>query len=319
MPYILEAKSASLLSAGVPENQDDRAVQQHLTLIETAIRHAAANGHNRVPLLGEKFVGWDKNDIRTGPLFMSQVFKALAEVGYRFHTEHSLEIACEAGRHKVPYVHTVVTWPKTATATPVRVEATPWCPDDGIAEGFRGAGKTELLNMDSKALLKVHPLTREERTKIADSIGKDLEYVDPALAQPTSPSPTAFTPSPLPMPGTPIQLIEYLRQKGYKMEGFGCLVEVKHKPTNRDTCRAIAAFVMKLVECHKYGSESFSPSSFVSLGEYPDVDLKYLQGAFAEVGIAIAAGQDWASYRWPSTSWDYTPVAPVAAKAGEQA
>ena len=317
MPYILEAKSASLLAAGVPENQDDRAIQQHLTLIETAIRHAAANGHNRVPLLSEKFAGWDKNDIRTGPLFMSQVFKALAEAGYRFHTKSELEIICESGPHRVPYVHTVVTWPKGAIAKHKSLEATPWCPDDGIAEGFRGAGKTELLTQEAKALLKGHPLTPEERKKIADSLGKDLEYVDPSFAQPTMPPKGVLPPTTLPAPGTPMQLIEYLRQKGYKMQGFGCLVEVKHKPTNWDTCRAIGTLVLNLLEVHRSGSPKEPTTASLPLKDYPEIDFKYLRGTFAEVGLLVHQKGDTLECRWPVSAWDYFPIDPVTSIEGD--
>lgn len=281
MPYILEAKSASLLAAGVPENQDDRAIQQHLALIESAIRHAAANGHNRVPLLGKQFAGWNKNDIRTGPLFMSRVFKALTEAGYTFHTKTELEITCESGSHRVPYVHTVVTWPK----------------------GQRLEAQTEL--------------TLEERTEIADSLGKDLEYVDPSFAQPTMPSKGVFPPTTLPAPGTPMQLIEYLRQKGYKMQGFGCLVEVKHKPTNWDTCRAIGSLVLNLLEVHRSGSPKEPTTASLSLAEYPDVDFKYLRGTFAEVGLLVHQKGDTLECRWPVSAWDYFPIAPVTSIEGD--
>ena len=282
MPYILDAKSASLLTAGVPENQDDRAIQQHLALIETAIRHAAANGHNRVPLLGKQFAGWDKNDIRTGPLFMSQVFKALTEAGYTFHTKAELEIMCESGSHRVPYVHTVVTWPK----------------------GQRLEAQTEL--------------TLEERTEIADSLGKDLEYVDPSFAQPTMQPKGVFPPTTLPAPGTPTQLIEYLRQKGYKMQGFGCLGEVKHKPTNWDTGRAISSLVLNLLEVHRSGSPKKPTTASLPLKDYPEIDVKYLRGAFAEVGFLVHQVGDTLECRWPVSAWDYFPIDPVAANAGDQ-
>lgn len=319
MIRMLSANDASLLSAGVIEPIYKKEAQHLLNLIENEIRFAAAAGRNKAALLNEEFKGWDAANISDPHDVMSLVFLILSEEGYSFHTEQVLQIGNNASTcSQVHYPHTVVTWPKGAIAKHPNLEATPWCPDDGIAGGFRGAGKTELLTQEAKELLKGHPLTPEERTKIADSLGKDLEYVDPSFAQPTLPTKEAFTPKEIPMPATPVQLIEYLRQKGYKMEGFGSFVKKVHKPTNWDTSRAIAAFVLQLVESHKLGSPKASCSALMTLTEYPDADVNYLRGVFGEVGMMVYTSPQGLVYRWPVTSWDYIPVSPVSAKAGEQ-
>lgn len=306
MIRMLSANDASLISAGIGEPPHKQELQMLLDLIESEVRYAASAGRNKAPLLGEEFKGWDSANISELHDVMSWVFQILREEGYGFHTEQMLQIGNIASTcSQVAYPHTVVTWPKAATATPLSLDATPWCPDDGLAEGFRGAGKTELL-------------TRDERKKIADYLGKDLEYVDRVFAQPTSPSPTAFTPSPLPMPGSPVQLIDYLRQKGYKMQGFGCLVEVKRNPANWDTWRAIGTLVLNLLEVHRSGSPKEPTTASLSLAEYPDIDFKYLRGTFAEVGLLVHQKGDVLECRWPVSAWDYFPIAPVAANAGYQ-
>lgn len=303
MIRMLSANDASLLSAGVNEPLYKKEAQHLLNLIESEVRFAAASGRNKAALLNEEFKGWDCANATDSQGVMSLVFQVLIEEGYAFHTEQVLQIGNNASTcSQVPYPHIVVTWP--------------WCPDDGIAEGFRGAGKTELLTQEAKDLLEGRPLSLDERTKIADSLGKDLEYVNPAFAQPTMPPMGVFPPTTLPAPGTPMQLIEYLRQKGYKMQGFGCLVEVKHKPTNWDTCRAIGSLVLNLLEVHRSGSPK-EPTTSLPLKDYPEIDFKYLRGTFAEVGLLVHQNGDTIECRWPVSAWDYNPVAPVAANTGD--
>lgn len=318
MIRMLSANDASLISAGIGEPPHKQELQKLLDLIESEVRYAASAGRNKAPLLNEEFKGWDAANISDPHDVMSLVFLILSEEGYSSHTEQVLQIGNNVSTcSQVHYPHTVVTWPKGAIAKHPNLEATPWCPDDGIAGGFRGAGKTELLTQEAKELLKGHPLTPEERTKIADSLGKDLEYVDPIFSQPTMSPKGVFPPTTLPAPGTPTQLIEYLRQKGYKMQGLGCLVEVKHKPTNWDTCRAIGSLVLNLLEVHRSGSPKEPTTASLPLKDYPEIDFKYLRGTFAEVGLLVHEKGDTIECRWPVSAWDYNPVAPVAANTGD--
>lgn len=282
MIRMLSANDASLLSAGVSEPAHKQELQKLLDLIESEVRYAASAGRNKAPLLAEEFKGWDAANISDPHDVMSWVFQILREEGYSFHTEQMLQIGNVASTcSQVHYPHTVVTWPK----------------------GQRPEAQTEL--------------TLEERTEIANSLGKDLEYVDPVFAQPTMPSKGVFPPTTLPAPGTPMQLIEYLRQKGYKMQGFGCLVEVKHKPTNWDTCRAIGSLVLNLLEVHRSGSPKEPTTASLPLKDYPEIDFKYLRGTFAEVGLLVHQKGDTIECRWPVSAWDYFPVATVTANAGD--
>lgn len=282
MVRMLSANDASLLSAGVSESVHKQELQKLLNLIESEVRFAAAAGRNKAALLGEEFKGWDAANISDPHGVMSMVFQILQEEGYSLHTEQMLQIGNVAFTcSQVPYPHTVVTWPK----------------------GQRPEAQAEL--------------TLEERTEIADSLGKDLEYVDPIFAQPTMPPNGVFPPTTLPAPGTPMQLIEYLRQKGYKMQGFGCLVEVKHKPTNWDTCRAIGALVLNLLEVHRSGSPKEPTTASLPLAEYPDVDFKYLRGTFAEVGLLVHQKGDVLECRWPVSAWDYFPIDQVTSIEGD--
>lgn len=311
MVRMLSANDASLLSAGVSEPVHKQELQKLLDLIESEVRYAASAGRNKAPLLGEEFKGWDSANISDPHDVMSLVFQILREEGYSFHTEQMLQIGNVASTcSQVPYPHTVVTWPKVETPTPR-------CPDDGIAEGFRGDGKTELLTQEAKDLLEGGPLSRDERTKIADSLGKDLEYVDPIFSQPTMSPKGVFPLTTLPAPGTATQLIEYLRQNGYKMQGFGCLVEVKHKPTNWDTCRAIGGLVLNLLEVHRSGSPKEPTTASLPLKDYPEIDFKYLRGTFAEVGLLVHQKGDTIECRWPVSAWDYFPIDQVTSIEGD--
>lgn len=287
MIRMLSANDASLLSAGLGEPAHKQELQKLLNLIENEVRYAAFAGRNKAPLLGEEFKGWDTSSTSDSGDVMSLVFQVLSEEGYSVHTEQMLQIGNVASTcSQVPYPHTVVTWPKAQS------------PEGQIPEA-----QTEL--------------TLEERTEIADSLGKDLEYVEPSFAQPTMPPKWVFPPATLPAPGTPMQLIEYLRQKGYKMQGFGCLVEVKRKPTNWDTCRAIGTLVLNLLEVHRSGSPKEPTTASLPIKDYPEIDFKYLRGAFAEVGFLVHQKGDVLECRWPVSAWDYFPVAPVTANAGD--
>jgi len=318
MIRMLSANDASLISAGIGEPPHKQELQKLLDLIESEVRYAASAGRNKAPLLCEEFKGWDSANISELHDVMSWVFQILREEGYSFHTEQMLQIGNnESTCTQVSYPHTVVTWPKTAKATPLSLEPTPRCPDDRIAEGFRGAGKTELLTQEAKDLLEGRPLSHKELIKIANSLGKDLEYVDPIFAQPTMPPKGVFPPTTLPAPGTPTQLIEYLRQKGYKMRGFGCLVEVKHKPTNWDTCRAIGSLVLNLLEVHRSGSPKEPTTASLPLKDYPEIDFKYLRGTFAEVGLLVHQKGDTIECRWPASAWDYFPIDQVTSIEGD--
>lgn len=282
MIRMLSANDASLISAGIGEPPHKQELQKLLDLIESEVRYAASAGRNKAPLLCEEFKGWDSANISELHDVMSWVFQILREEGYSFHTEQMLQIGNnESTCTQVSYPHTVVTWPK----------------------GQRLEAQTEL--------------TLEERTKIADSLGKDLEYVDPVFAQPTMPSKGVFPPTTLPAPGTPTQLIEYLRQKGYKMQGFGCLVEVKHKPTNWDTCRAIGSLVLNLLEVHRSGSPKEPTTASLPLKDYPEIDFKYLRGTFAEVGLLVHQKGDTIECRWPASAWDYFPIDQVTSIEGD--
>lgn len=282
MLRMLSANDASLISAGIGEPPHKQELQKLLDLIESEVRYAASAGRNKAPLLCEEFKGWDSANINERHDVMSWVFQILREEGYSFHTEQMLQIGNnESTCTQVSYPHTVVTWPK----------------------GQRLEAQTEL--------------TLEERTEIADSLGKDLEYVDPVFAQPTMPPQGVFPLTTLPAPGTPTQLIEYLRQKGYKMQGFDCLVEVKRKPTNRDTCRAIGSLVLNLLEVHRSGSPKEPTTASLSLAEYPDVDFKYLRGTFAEVGLLVHQKGDVLECRWPVSAWDYFPIDQVTSIEGD--
>ena len=277
MVRMLSANDASLLSAGVSEPVHKQELQKLLDLIESEVRYAASAGRNKAPLLGEEFKGWDSANISDPHDVMSWVFQILREEGYSFHTEQMLQIG------NVASTCSQVPYPHTVVTWP------------------KGAPS----------------LTRDDRTEIANSLGKDLEYVDPSFAQPTMSPKGVFPPTTLPAPGTPMQLIEYLRQKGYKMQGFGCLVEVKHKPTNRDTCRAIGTLVLNLLEVHRSGSPKEPTTASVSLAEYPDVDFKYLRGTFAEVGLLVHQKGDTLECRWPVSAWDYFPIDPVTSIEGD--
>lgn len=277
MIRMLSANDASLISAGIGEPVHKQELQKLLNLIESEVRYAASAGRNKAALLGEEFKGWDTSSTSDSGDVMSLVFQVLSEEGYSVHTEQMLQIGNVAS---------------TCSQVPYPHIVVTW--HEAQAE-----------------------LTLEERTEIADSLGKDLEYVDPSFAQPTM-QPEGIVPmTTLPAPGTPMQLIEYLRQKGYKMEGFGSLVEVKHKPTNRDTCRAVFALVLKLLEVHGFGSPKEPTTASLSLAEYPEVDFKYLRGTFAEVGLLVHQKGDTLECRWPVSAWDYFPVAPVTANAGD--
>ena len=277
MLRMLSANDASLLSAGIGEPLHKQELQKLLNHIESEVRFAAAAGRNKAALLGEEFKGWDTSRTSDSGDVMSLVFQVLSEEGYSVHTEQILQIG------NVASACSQVPYPHIVVTWP------------------KGAPS----------------LTRDDLTKIADSLGKDLEYVDPIFAQPTMPSKGVFPPTTLPAPGTPTQLIEYLRQQGYKMQGFGCLVEVKHKPTNWDTCRAIGSLVLNLLEVHRSGSPKEPTTASLSLAEYPDVDFKYLRGTFAEVGLLVHQKGDVLECRWPVSAWDYFPVAPVTANAGD--
>lgn len=277
MVRMLSANDASLLSAGVSEPVHKQELQKLLDLIESEVRYAASAGRNKAPLLGEEFKGWDAANIRDPHDVMSWVFQILQEEGYSLHTEQMLQIG------NVASTCSQVPYPHTVVTWP--------------------EAQTEL--------------TLEARTEIADSLGKDLEYVDPIFAQPTMTPKGVFPLTTLPVPGTPMQLIEYLRQKGYKMQGFGCLVEVKHKPTNWDTCRAISTLVLNLLEVHRSGSPKEPTTASLSLAEYPDVDFKYLRGAFAEVGLLVHQKGDTIECRWPVSAWDNFPIAPVTSIEGD--
>lgn len=277
MIRMLSANDASLISAGMGEPPHKQELQKLLDVIESEVRYAASAGRNKAPLLCEEFKGWDAANITDPHDVMSWVFQILREEGYGFHTEQMLQIG------NVASTCSQVPYPHTVVTWPKS--------DPG--------------------------LTREERTKIADSLGKDLEYVDPIFAQPTLPPKGVVPPTTLPAPGTPMQLIEYLRQKGYKMQGFGCLVEVKHKPTNWDTCRALGSLVLNLLEAHGLGSPKAPTTAYLPLTEYPEADFKYLRGAFAEVGFLVHQKGDVLECRWPVSAWDYFPVAPVTANAGD--
>ena len=267
MVRMLSANDASLLSAGLSEPVHKQDLQKLLDLIESEVRYAASAGRNKAALLGEEFKGWDAANIRDPHDVMSWVFQILQEEGYGFHTEQMLQIG------NVASTCSQVPYPHTVVTWP--------------------KAQTEL--------------TRDDRTKIAGSLCKDLEYVDPILAQPTM-QPEGIVPmTTLPAPGTPMQLIEYLRQKGYKMEGFGCLVEVKHKPTNWDTCRAIGTLVLNLLEAHGLGSPKAPTTASLSLAEYPDVDFKHLRGSFAEVGFLVHQVGEALECRWPVSAWEYSP------------
>ena len=271
MVRMLSANDASLISAGIGEPPHKQELQKLLDLIESEVRYAASAGRNKAPLLCEEFKGWDSANISELDDVMSWVFQILREEGYSFHTEQMLQIG------NVASTCSQVPYPHTVVTWP--------------------EAQTEL--------------TLEERTEIADSLGKDLEYVDPVFAPPTMPPKGVFPGATLPAPGTPKQLIEYLRQKGYKMEGFGCLVEVKHKPTNWDTCRAIGTLVLKLLEAHRFGSPKAPTTAYMPLAEYPDVDFKYLRGTFAEVGLLVQQKGDIVECHWPVSAWKYFPIAPI--------
>ena len=317
MIRMLSANDASLISAGIGEPPHKQEVQKLLNIIENEVRYAAFAGRNKAPLLGEEFKGWDAANISNPHDVMAEVFQVLSEEGYSFHTEQMLQIGNVASTcSQVPYPHSVVTWPKTTTSTQAGVGSAPRCPDDGIAEGFRGDGKTELLTREAKDLLEGRPLSHKELIKIANSLGKDLEYVDPIFAQPTM-TPRVMPMTTLPAPGTPMQLIEHLRQKGYKMQGFGCLVEVKHKPTNWDTCQAIGSLVLNLLEVHRSGSPKEPTTASLPLKGYPEIDFKYLRGTFAEVGLLVHQKGGTIECRWPVSAWDYFTVDPVTIIEGD--
>ena len=276
MVRMLSANDASLLSAGLSEPVHKQELQKLLDLIESEVRYAASAGRNKAALLGEEFKGWDTSSTSDSGGVMSLVFQVLSEEGYSVHTEQMLQIG------NVASTCSQVPYPHIVVTWP------------------KGAPS----------------LSPEERTGIADSLGKDLEYVDPALAQPTMPK-GVFPPTTLPAPGTPTQLIEYLRQKGYKMQGFGCLVEVKHKPTNWDTCRAIGSLVLNLLEVHRSGSPKEPTTASLSLKDYPEIDFKYLRGTFAEVGLLVHQKGDTIECRWPVSAWDYFTVDPVTSIEGD--
>ena len=277
MVRMLSANDASLISAGIGEPPHKKEVQRLLDLIESEVRFAAAAGRNKAPLLCEEFKGWDSANISNPHDVMSCVFQILDEEGYSFHTEQMLQIG------NVASTCSQVPYPHTVVTWP-------------------------------KAQAE---LTLEERTGIADSLGKDLEYVDPSFAQPTMPPKGIFPPTTLPAPGTPVQLIEYLRQKGYKMQGFGCLVEVKHKPTNWDTCRAIGSLVLNLLEVHRSGSPKEPTTASLPLKDYPEIDFNYLRGTFAEVGLLVHQKGDTLECRWPVSAWDYFPIDQVTSIEGD--
>lgn len=277
MLKMLSANDASFISAGMGEPPHKQELQKLLDLIESEVIYAASAGRNKAPLLGEEFKGWDAANIRDPHDVMSWVFQILQEEGYGFHTEQMLQIG------NVASTCSQAPYPHTVVTWP--------------------KAQTEL--------------TLEERTEIGDSLGKDLEYVDSSFAQPTMPPKGVFPRTTLPAPGTPVQLIEYLRQKGYKMQGFGCLVEVKHKPTNWDTCRAIGTLVLNLLEVHRSGSPKEPTTASLSLAEYPDVDFKYLRGTFAEVGLLVHQKGDTLECRWPVSAWDYLPIDPVTSIEGD--
>lgn len=267
MVRMLSANDASLLSAGLGEPPHKQELQKLLDLIESEVRYAASAGRNKAPLLGEEFKGWDSVNISDPHDVMSLVFQILREEGYGFHTEQMLQIG------NVASTCSQVPYPHTVVTWP------------------KGPPS----------------LTRDDRTEIADSLGKDLEYVDPIFSQPTMSPKGVFPPTTLPAPGTPTQLIEYLRQKGYKMQGFGCLVEVKHKPANWDTCRAISALVVKLLEAHGLGSPKAPTTAYLPLTDYPNIDFKYLRGSFAEVGFLVHQVGEALECRWPVSAWEYSP------------
>ena len=276
MVRMLSANDASLLSAGLSEPVHKQELQKLLDLIESEVRYAASAGRNKAALLGEEFKGWDTSSTSDSGGVMSLVFQVLSEEGYSVHTEQMLQIG------NVASTCSQVPYPHIVVTWP------------------KGAPS----------------LSPEERTGIADSLGKDLEYVDPALAQPTMPK-GVFPPTTLPAPGTPTQLIEYLRQKGYKMQGFGCLVEVKHKPTNWDTCRAIGSLVLNLLEVHRSGSPKEPTTASLSLKDYPEIDFKYLRGTFAEVGLLVHQKGDTIECCWSVSAWDYFTVDPVTSIEGD--
>ena len=277
MLRMLSANDASLLSAGCGEPPHKQELQKLLDLIESEVQYAASAGRNKAPLLCEEFKGWDAANISNPHDVMSCVFQILDEEGYSFHTEQMLQIG------NVASTCSQVPYPHTVVTWP--------------------KAKQEL--------------TLEERTQIANFLGKDLEYVDPSFAQPTVPPKGVFPPTTLPAPGTPMQLIEYLRQKGYKMEGFGCLVEVKHKPTNWDTCRAIGTLVLNLLEVHRSGSPKEPTTASLPLKDYPEIDFKYLRGTFAEVGLLVHQKGEVIECRWPVSAWDYFPMPPVTSIEGD--
>ena len=277
MVRMLSANDASLLSAGLSEPVHKQELQKLLDLIESEVRYAASAGRNKAPLLGEEFKGWDTSSASDSGGVMSLVFQVLSEEGYSVHTEQMLQIG------NVASTCSQVPYPHIVVTWP-KVQA---------------------------------ELTLEERTEIADSLGKDLEYVDPSFAQPTMPPKGVFPPTTLPAPGTPMQLIEYLRQNGYKMQGFGCLVEVKHKPTNWDTCRAIGSLVLNLLEVHRSGSPKEPTTAYLPLTDYPNIDFKYLRGSFAEVGFLVHQKGEVLECRWPVSAWDNFPVDPVTSIEGD--
>lgn len=277
MIRMLSANDASLISAGIGEPPHKQELQKLLDLIESEVRYAASAGRNKAPLLSEEFKGWDCANATDSQGVMSLVFQVLIEEGYAFHTEQMLQIGNNES------TCSQVPYPHTVVTWPKGVPS----------------------------------LTPEERTKIADSLGKDLEYVDPVFAQPTEPPKGVFPPTTLPAPGTPMQLIEYLRQKGYKMQGFGCLVEVKHKPTNWDTCRAIGTLVLNLLEVHRSGSPKEPTTASLQLKDYPEIDFKYLRGTFAEVGLLVHQKGDALECRWPVSAWDNFPVDQVTSIEGD--
>ena len=181
MLRMLSANDASFISAGMGEPPHKQELQKLLDLIESEVRYAASAGRNKAPLLGEEFKGWDSANISDPHDVMSLVFQILREEGYSFQTEQMLQIGNnESTCTQVPYPHTVVTWPK----------------------GQKPEAQTEL--------------TLEERTEIAESLGKDLEYVDPVFAQPTMPPKGVFPPTTLPVPFSRIgKFVVALRQAGF--------------------------------------------------------------------------------------------------------
>lgn len=274
---MLSAAEAASISAGIVEPAEGQEVQHLLSLVESEVQFAAAAGRNKAPLLAEEFRGWDRDAASESCGIMSLVFQNLEVLGYTLHTEQMLQIG------NVASTCSQVLYPHTVVTWP-------------------------------KAK---RDLTLEESTKLAGSLGKDLEYVATIFAQPTMPPRGGFPPTTLPAPGTPMQLIECLRQKGYKMEGFGYLGEVKHKPTNWDTCRAIGTLVLQLLEAHRLGSPKSPTAAFLPLNEYPDADFKYLRGSFAEVGLLVRQTGDVIECRWPVSAWNYFPIDQVTSIEGD--